>query len=79
MVIGALLGGVAPVTLTLPATAQQQVVSREQDIIDLRVGQRVWVDDGTCPAGQIKQVVGSQLTQSGVLRTRTCVQRLTRR
>ncbi len=75
---GALLGGVALVTLSLPASAQQSV-SREQDIGDLRVGQRVLVDDGSCPAGQIKQIVGSQLTEGGVLRTRGCVQRLSRR
>ncbi|MFB9264175.1 DUF6719 family protein [Bradyrhizobium erythrophlei] len=76
---GALLGSVALVTLALPASAQQQVVSREQDIVDLRVGQRVLVDDGSCPAGQIKQIVGSQLTEDGVLRTRSCVQRLGKR
>ncbi len=76
---GALLGGVALATLALPAAAQQQVVSRETDIVDLRVGQRVWVDDGSCPAGQIKQIVGAQLTEGGVLRTRGCVQRLGKR
>ena len=62
-------------TFALPALAQQQVVHNERDIGDLRVGQRIWVDDGSCPAGQIKQITGSQLTQSGVVRTRTCVQR----
>jgi hypothetical protein len=34
------------------------------------------VDDGSCPAGQIKEVLGSQMTASGVLRTRKCIQRL---
>jgi hypothetical protein len=57
-----------------PAFAEQ--VSREQDIIDLRLGQRVMVDDGSCPAGQIKEVAGSQMTTSGVLRTRKCIPRL---
>ena len=60
--------------LTSPAFAQ--VVSREQDIADLRLGQRVLVDDGSCPAGQIKEVLGSQMTATGVLRTRKCIQRL---
>jgi len=60
--------------LATPALAQQ--VSREQDIPDLRLGQRVLVDDGSCPAGQIKEVLGSQMTTSGVLRTRKCIQRL---
>jgi hypothetical protein len=60
--------------LTMPAAAQQ--VSREQDIADLRLGQRVLVDDGSCPAGQIKEVSGSQMTTTGVLRTRKCIPRL---
>ncbi|WP_376700296.1 DUF6719 family protein [Bradyrhizobium archetypum] len=53
-----------------------QTVSREQDIVDLRLGQRVMVDDGSCPAGQIKEVQGSQMTAEGVLRTRKCIPRL---
>jgi hypothetical protein len=53
-----------------------QTFSREQDIPDLRLGQRVMVDDGSCPAGQVKEVLGSQMTTSGVLRTRKCIQRL---
>ena len=60
--------------LATPALAQQ--FSREQDIVDLRLGQRVLVDDGSCPAGQIKEVSGSQMTTSGVLRTRKCIPRL---
>jgi hypothetical protein len=60
--------------LASPAAAQQ--VSNERDIGDLRLGQRVLVDDGTCAAGQIKEVSGSQMTTSGVLRTRKCVPRL---
>lgn len=69
----ALLGGLA---LSTAAAAQQMIVSREQDIVDLRLGQRVMVDDGSCPAGQIKEVQGAQMTTSGVLRTRKCVPRL---
>jgi len=56
--------------------ARAEIVSREQDIVDLRLGQRVMVDDGSCPAGQIKEVQGSQMTASGVVRTRKCVPRL---
>ncbi len=58
-----------------PAFAQQSVM-REGDIIDLRLGQRVLVDDGSCPAGQIKEVSGSQMTTAGIVRTRKCVPRL---
>lgn len=60
--------------LASPCIAQQ--VGNERDIVDLRLGQRIQVDDGTCPAGQIKEVSGSQMTTSGVLRTRKCVPRL---
>jgi hypothetical protein len=67
----ALLGNA---TLAMPAFAEQ--VSRERDIIELRLGQRILVDDGSCPAGQIKEVAGSQLTGNGVVRTRKCIPRL---
>jgi hypothetical protein len=68
-----------PVVLALCLTATAsfaQTVSREQDIGDLRLGQKVMVDDGSCPAGQIKEVQGSQMTASGVLRTSKCIPRL---
>ena len=58
------------------AIAQVQIFSREQDIPDLRLGQKIMVDDGSCPAGQIKEVQGAQMTTSGVQRTRKCVPRL---
>jgi hypothetical protein len=65
------------VALSLVTTsAFAQTFSREQDIVDLRLGQRVMVDDGSCPTGQIKEVQGSQMTATGVLRTRKCVPRL---
>jgi hypothetical protein len=50
-------------------------VGREQDIVDLKLGQRVQVDDGTCPAGQVKEVRGAKMTDKGISRTSTCVQR----
>jgi uncharacterized protein DUF6719 len=53
----------------------QATIGREQDIVDLKLGQRVRVDDGTCPAGQIKEVSGSKMTESGVVRVRKCVPR----
>ena len=68
------LSCVALIAVMTPASAQQ--VAREQDIADLRLGQRVLIDDGSCPAGQIKEVLGSQMTATGVLRTRKCIQRL---
>jgi hypothetical protein len=69
------LAAYALLALATPAFAQQPVM-RETDIPDLRLGQRVLVDDGSCPAGQIKEVLGSQMTTSGIVRTRKCIPRL---
>jgi hypothetical protein len=69
-----LLGGFALFALATSAMADQ--VSRERDITDLRLGQRILVDDGSCPTGQIKEVSGARMTASGILRVRTCIPRL---
>lgn len=67
----------AGLAMWLIATAAfAQTFSREEDIPDLRLGQRVMVDDGSCPAGQVKEVMGSQMTTTGVLRIRKCIPRL---
>jgi hypothetical protein len=73
---GVIIIGLAEMTLTvatMPAAANP--VAREQDIVNLRLGQRVLVDDGTCPAGQIKEVLGAKLVAAGVLARRKCVSR----
>jgi|SRR5579871_172109 len=62
-------------SLMIASRAQATVLSREQDIIDLKLGQRVRVDDGTCPAGQVKEVSGAKMTETGVVRARKCVPR----
>ncbi|MCK1425226.1 hypothetical protein IVA87_19535 [Bradyrhizobium sp. 147] len=62
-------------SLALASTARATMVGREQDIVDLKLGQRVQVDDGTCPAGQVKEVRGARMTDKGVSRTSTCVPR----
>jgi hypothetical protein len=62
---GAALAGASP--------ADAQKLMREPAPGELRLGQRVLVDDGSCPAGQIKQVTGARLTSAGVERTRACV------
>jgi hypothetical protein len=72
-----LLGGFALVALATSAMADQ--VSREQDIVNLRLGQHILVDDGSCPTGQIKEVSGSRMTASGILRAQKCVPRLGKR
>jgi hypothetical protein len=58
------------------ARAMGQQFGREQEIVDLKLGQRVLVDDGTCPAGQIKEVSGAKMTSTGIMRARKCVPRL---
>jgi hypothetical protein len=70
-----LLGGFALLLLAISARADQ-VVSRAQDIVNLRLGQRVKVDDGTCPAGQIKEVSGARMAATGVVRAEKCIPRL---
>jgi hypothetical protein len=69
-----LLGAVA--LFAIAGAALAQLVSREQDIVNLRLGQRILVDDGSCPAGQIMEVSGAKMTANGVLRVRKCVPRL---
>jgi hypothetical protein len=68
-----LLGGVALAVLSAPAAAEQ--VSRQQDIVNLRLGQRILVDDGSCPAGQIKEVSGTKMTAGGILHAQKCIPR----
>jgi hypothetical protein len=68
------LFGCALIAVITPALAQQ--VSREQDIGELRLGQRIKVDDGTCPAGQVKEISGTKMTPTGIVRTQKCIPRL---
>lgn len=63
------------ISLALASAAHAATIGREQDIVDLKLGQRVLVDDGTCPAGQVKEVRGAKMTDKGVLRTSACVPR----
>ncbi len=69
-----LLGGAALAAQTTSAMAEQ--VAREQDIVNLRLGQRILVDDGSCPAGQIKEVSGAKMVADGILRVQRCIPRL---
>jgi hypothetical protein len=68
-----LFGALALFALASSVMADQ--VAREQDIIDLRLGQHVQVDDGSCPAGQIKEVSGARMTATGILRVQKCIPR----
>lgn len=67
--IGLLAAGLAPNT-------QAATYSREQDVVDLKLGQRVRVDDGTCLPGQVKEVSGAKMTETGVMRSAKCIPRI---
>jgi hypothetical protein len=60
----------------MTSSAQATTFSREQDIVDLKLGQRVKVDDGTCPAGQVKEISGAKMTATGVVRAQRCIPRV---
>jgi hypothetical protein len=64
------------VSWPLEASALEGQVSREQDIVNLQLGQRVKVDDGTCPPGQIKEISGAKMTATGVVRAQKCIPRI---
>lgn len=61
--------------LALTATARADIVARESDVTSLRLGQRIYVDDGSCPAGQIKEITGMRLSVNGIEAVRKCVDR----
>jgi len=60
---------------TAAAHALGQQVGREEEITDIRLGQRILVDDGVCPADQIKEVSGAKMTPQGIARARKCIAR----
>ncbi len=61
------------------ASARADMVTRESEITGIRLGQHILVDDGSCPAGQIKEITGTKLTAQGVAMVRKCVDRKTAR
>lgn len=66
--------------LSLLNSAQAAVVLKtEPPLGALKEGQVVLVDDGTCPAGQIKRVVGGNHVKAGgwknIERERKCIPR----
>jgi hypothetical protein len=61
------------------ASHAQSVLKTEPAMGALREGESVLVDDGTCPKGKIKLVVGGNHVKVGgtknIVRTRSCVAR----
>ena len=56
--MGKLRISLATAALIIATAAQSQVLKNEPTEGQLGQGKRVLVDDGTCPAGQIKEVTG---------------------
>ncbi len=69
----------AIVTTATAYQADAAVLKKEPPMGQMREGQVALVDDGTCPAGQIKQVIGGNHVSVGgtkhILRTRRCIPR----
>jgi hypothetical protein len=61
------------------ASSFAATVKQEPPMGAMREGQVVLVDDGSCPAGQIKRVVGGNHTKVGgtkqIVRTSSCIPR----
>jgi len=63
--------------IALVTSATGETVKREPALGKMKEGERLLVDDGTCPAGQIKEVIGGNHVKVGgnkqVERTRRCI------
>jgi hypothetical protein len=72
------VSALAVLVVTMP-TAGAEVLKREPAMGALKEGQVVLVDDGSCPGGQIKRVVGGNHIKVGgtkqIVRTRECIGR----
>ena len=68
----------AILTITVTA-ANAEILKREPPMGALKEGQVVLVDDGTCPRGQVKRVVGGNHVKVGgtkdIVRTHSCIAR----
>jgi hypothetical protein len=64
----------AAILMMTAAALNAQILKREPPRGALRCGKAVLVDDRTCPAGQIKQVIGG-CDDRGTRRPRRCIAR----
>ena len=58
--------------MVLPAIAAAEPLKIEPGAGSLSSGSVVYVDDGKCPAGQVKKVIGGSTSQS-ISRSRSCI------
>ena len=71
------IAAIAIVTF-LATTSEAQTLKREPPAGALRSGERVLVDDRSCPKGQIKEVIGGRDlggSSAGQRRQRRCISR----
>ena len=65
--------------MSIASAAFAKTVKQEPPMGAMREGEVVLVDDGSCPAGQIRRVVGGNHTKAGgtkqIVRTSSCVRR----
>jgi uncharacterized protein DUF6719 len=60
--------------LVTPVMAAQQILKQEPPMPALKEGQRVLVDNGACPAGQVQEVRGGSFVRH-IARSYRCVPR----
>jgi hypothetical protein len=60
--------------LVATGASAQRVVKGEPSEGSVKEGERLLVDDGTCPKGQIKEIVGGNIVKR-VKRQRRCIPR----
>jgi uncharacterized protein DUF6719 len=67
------------VVMSAASSAFATTLKQEPPMGAMREGQVVLVDDGSCPSGQVKRVVGGNHTKAGgtkqIVRTSSCVPR----
>jgi hypothetical protein len=66
--------GVLAALCLIAGAAAAQTLKTEPPIGSVPEGKRLLVDDGTCPAGQIKEIVGGNIQKRIKRRTR-CIKR----
>jgi len=73
------IAGLLVVISASQSARAQMVVKEEPPMGKMQEGEVLLVDDGSCPAGQIKRVVGGNHVLVGgtkhIVRTRSCVRR----
>lgn len=62
-----------------PPAAAQEILRREPAKGALRYGEKVLVDDGRCPRGQVREVTGGRISDRDARRPTTATQSRERR